>query len=221
MPSYTVQRATTRPALRGEWDGPAWHSVPALEITHFHERGSDHRPVTRVKVLYDDQGLYVFFQVQDRYVRCVHTEYNSSVCRDSCAEFFVEPVAGRGYFNFEINCGGTMLLYYITQSASIKYDPVHVDLPRLEKVKIHASMPKVVDPEITEPVTWTLEYFVPFELFESYVGSLPPVPGSIWRANFYKCGDQTSHPHWGMWSEVHGKLSFHKPEFFAPLYFAK
>ena len=23
-----------------------------------------------------------------------------------------------------------------------------------------------------------------------------------WRANFYKCGDDTSHPHWAAWSPL-------------------
>ena len=44
-----------------------------------------------------------------------------------------------------------------------------------------------------------------------YCGGAPPVPGDRWRANFYKCGDETSHPHWASWSPV-GRLDFHRPQ---------
>ncbi len=219
MREYTIKRIKTKPNLDGDFDGSAWAHADIVNVDHFHEKSSDHHPVTRVKVLYDDDGLYLIYHVQDQYVRAANIGYQASVCRDSCAEFFVEPVPGRGYFNFEINCGGSMLLYYCSRSQTIKYDPVEINRERLDMVKIYHSLPEKVEPEITEPTTWTLEFHVPFALFEPYVGAIPPVAGTIWRANFYKCADQTSHPHWGMWNPIPGKLGFHKPEHFAPLIF--
>ena len=220
MEHYTIQRATTVPALDGDWDGPAWGRVPALPVAHFHDKSSDHRPITEARLLYDETGFYVIFRVDDRYVRSVELNRNGQVCRDSCVEFFVEPVAGRGYFNFEINCGGTLLLHYNARSATTKFDPVELDQGRLELVKIYHSLPRTVDPEMTEPVTWEVEFFSPYDLFESFVGSVPRGPGAIWRANLYKCADATSHPHWAMWNAIPGALGFHKPEFFAPLQFS-
>jgi hypothetical protein len=43
--------------------------------------------------------------------------------------------------------------------------------------------------------------------------------GNLWRANFYKCGDDTSHPHWAAWSPV-DELNFHLPRCFGRLGFA-
>ena len=169
-----------------------------------------------------DEGLFLFYRVRDKYVRCVHAEYQSSVCRDSCVEFFVEPKPDRGYFNFEINCGGAMLLYYI-QDATIVGDDfkqreeVPWELGKL--VQIHHSMPSTVEPEIEDDTDWVVEYFVPFALFESFVGPLAPVAGQTWRANFYKCADECSHPHWASWAPLHGEVSFHVPQHFAPIRF--
>ena len=41
--------------------------------------------------------------------------------------------------------------------------------------------------------------------------------GQVWRANLYKCGDQTSHPHWASWAPIGEALNFHQPGFFGGL----
>jgi hypothetical protein len=81
-------------------------------------------------------------------------------------------------------------------------------------------MPEVVEPEIREPTIWFLEFHIPFALFEKHVGPLGKVGGQTWTANFYKCGDKTSHPHWASWSPV-DKLNFHLPRCFGNLVFEK
>ncbi len=35
------------------------------------------------------------------------------MCRDSCVELFLEPKPGRGYFNFEFNCAGTLMACHV------------------------------------------------------------------------------------------------------------
>ncbi|MDD6236825.1 MAG: carbohydrate-binding family 9-like protein, partial [Clostridiales bacterium] len=35
------------------------------------------------------------------------------------------------------------------------------------------------------------------------------------RGNFYKCGDKTKHPHFGMWNPINNEFpDFHLPQFF-------
>jgi hypothetical protein len=47
-----------------------------------------------------------------------------------------------------------------------------------------------------------------------------PGPGVTWRANFYKCADKTSHPHWLTWAHVnYPKPKFHLPEYFGRIEF--
>jgi hypothetical protein len=53
-------------------------------------------------------------------------------------------------------------------------------------------------------------------VLERYVGPLAPLAGQVWRGNFYKCGDRTSHPHWAAWSPV-DELNFHLPRCFGAL----
>ena len=108
---YLVRRTTSRPLLDREWT-----DAQVGTIAHFHRTSSDHRPVTCFKLLYDDAGIYIQFDVRDRYVLCRRTEDQAMVCRDSCVEAFLQPTVDRGYFNFEINCCGAMLLWYVTDA---------------------------------------------------------------------------------------------------------
>jgi hypothetical protein len=221
---YVVKRTVIAPAPRDEWASQRWAAANTLEVNQFHPRSSDHRPRTQAKLLHDDAHLYVLFRVQDRYVRCVHTTYQSFVSRDSCVEFFLQPDPERGYFNFEVNCGGTMLLYYIedptrTETALFrKYTPVPKELA--ETVRIWHSVPTRVDPEISKPVDWTLGCAIPFSLFEPFVGAAGAQTAHGWRGNFFKCGDETSHPHWASWSPIGEILRFHQPECFGAISFA-
>jgi len=154
--------------------------------------------------------------VRDNYVRCVTTEHNGNVCQDSCVEFFVEPPGGEGYLNFEFNCGGTMLIYHIrdcrrTEDGFRNFSPITAGEAAV--VRVFASMPRIVDPEIAVETTWRLGFSLPFLLFESRFKHLSVISGQTWRGNFYKCADGTSHPHWASWSPV-STLNFHLPECF-------
>lgn len=137
-------------------------------------------------------------------------------------EFFVEPKAGRGYFNFEFNCGGSFLVNHIV-------DPTRTPngfkqftrLPEsvAKQVQVRASLPPMVEPEITRPMNWTLEFQIPLLLLEEYVGPLGQLAGQIWRGNFFKCAEENSHPHWAAWSPV-DEFNFHLPRCFGELRFA-
>ena len=213
---YKVKFADLRPKMMGSWDGPEWMQADTLELNHYRPEGSGHRPKTSVRLLSDTDGIFGIFRVEDRYVRSVGTHYGDPVYKDSCVEFFVKPKPDKGYFNFEFNCGGTLLCSYITDPERTREGfREFVSVPEEEGrfVIISHSLPGFVDPEIADSVTWTLEFFIPLELLENYVGSFGNVRGSEWKANFYKCGDETSHPHWVSWQPV-PKLNFHMPKCF-------
>ena len=155
-------------------------------------------------------------------MRCVRTEYGSEVWKDSCVEFFVEPKPGRGYFNFEFNCGGAFLASHIvdpTRTSEGFKDFTRVTEAVARQIKVRASLPPLAEPEITVTTHWTLEFYVPFALLECYVGRLGEVAGQTWRGNFFKCAEDNSHPHWAAWSPV-DEFNFHLPRCFGQLHFA-
>jgi len=220
---YVIKPAAARPHLDGDWDSEIWQGANTAAIDWFHPKSSDHHPETQARVLYSDAGLHLIFRVKDRYVRSITTEYMGPVWKDACAEFFVQPKPDKGYFNIEMNCGGTFLISYVTEiDVDGKRKKNYEDLPWElgGRIDVYHSMPKTVEPENPDPVEWRLEYFVPYEVFEKYVGAIGILSGQQWRGNFYKCAENNSHPHWGAWSPVGEVLSFHQPEKFGVLTFA-
>ncbi len=194
-----------------------------LKIDQFRPESSAHRPQTEVEIDYLPAGLRLCFRVKDRYVRCMHTMPQAQVCKDSCVEFFARPRAELGYFNFEANCGGNLLAYYITDWRRTEPGgPLTAFTPlqpaELGQIRVSASLPRVIDPELTVPTDWQLEMFIPLTVLAKYVGELGALPGQRWRANFYKCADASSHPHWAAWNPVR-ELNFHQPEDFGELQF--
>lgn len=217
--SCKVAKVATSPTIDANWEKAPWRAIEPQLIGRYVGEKPRHCPKTQVKIAYDDAALYVIFRVEDQYVRAVETEHNGNVCRDSCVEFFFTPGRDprRGYFNLEMNCGGTLLFRY--QDAPRK-NCVHLPANECSAIQIAHSLPEIVDPEIREPVTWTVEYRLPVAILDRYCKVDKPAPGVLWRANFYKCADRTSHPHWLTWSPIDvSPPDFHRPEYFGTLKF--
>ncbi len=214
-----VKLSSSSMQIDADWNKPQWQEIEAIDIEK--QMGPDPKFVPRVqaKLMYDEENIYGIFRVEDRYVRSTVQEYNGNVSGDSCVEFFFSPDSAypERYFNLEINAGGTPLIFYITKP----WDEVNkLKTEDIQQIEIAHSLPEVVDPEITEPTTWTIEYRIPLSMLEKFSNVTRPKAGTIWKANFYKTGSKTSNPNYLTWSFVdHPKPNFHLPRFFGTLKF--
>jgi hypothetical protein len=211
---YNVYELKQSMKIDANWDKPQWNNVKAVDLTNYMGSMPSYKPSVHAKLMYDDNNIYVIFNVKDRYVRCITKDINGPVWEDSCVEFFFAPDTGfnERYFNLEINCGGTPLMHYNTIAKKQITELVTDDI---KKIEIAHSLPQIVDPEISEPVTWTLEYRIPLVMLEKYSRVTNPKPGINWRANFFKIAENNSNPHYLTWSV----LESNQPDFHLPQYF--
>jgi hypothetical protein len=217
--TYRVRRMKDKPTMDADWNKAAWKGVIPVTLEYFMGQEPAHQPKVQAKAAYDDHFLYLIWKVEDQYVLAKHTQHQQDVYRDSCAEFFFTPGGDpekRGYFNLETNCNGVNLF------------GVHVAARKDEKLTAQefasivtaTSLKGPIDREIAQPTIWTLEYKIPLRLLEKFTTIERPRPGVSWRGNFYKCADDTSHPHWLTWSPVtNAKPAFHLPKYFGLLVF--
>lgn len=211
---YEVLAAEKEMIINADWNKAIWKSTKSVKLENFMGERPDHFPAVEMKMRYDKNNIYVIFKVVDRYVRAIAKETNGNVWEDSCVEFFFTPGEDTktGYFNLETNCIGTFLMQYHNQIAN---DDGFVSPNDNKGIEIKSSLPPEYDKEHEGPLTWYLEYKMPHSFLLNYLPFESPAPGVKWRANFYKCGDKTSHPHWITWAPVDfPQPKFHLPEFF-------
>jgi hypothetical protein len=205
--------------LDARWEKYPWNEIQPLKLEHYMGEKPEHFPGVDTRLAYDEDALYIIFRVEDRFVCARSKNYQERVCEDSCVEFFFTPGKNRshGYFNLEVNCGGTAFFHH---QKGRQVADLPVSSADFGQIQIAHTLPKIVDPEITESTIWVVEYSLPFAVLGKYAPLTQPCSGVIWHANFYKCADGSSHPHWLTWSTVDMPgPDFHRPEFFGRLVF--
>lgn len=155
--------------------------------------------------------LVVLYHVRGHDLRAFALQDNEMVCHDSCCEFFVSDPSDGTYYNFEMNCIGTLK----AAKRRSREDYQLFDQERLGRILRHISLERS---QIDMPGihSWQVAVCIPFELMGYAAGNMPESVG----ANFYKCADKSAHPHFLSWNPV-GTLhpDFHRPEYFGKLEF--
>jgi hypothetical protein len=200
--SYNVERLSQIMVIDANWDKPQWQNTKALEISNYMGTIPEFQPQVKAKMMYDEENIYVIFQVKDRYVRCLTTEYNGPVYKDSAVEFFFSPDSSQPllYFNLETNCGGTALMQY---NLVPRKESTAIDTNDIKLIEMAHSLPRI-----------------PLAMLEKYSLITHPEKGIIWRANFYKIAENNSNPHYITWAVVDNSYpDFHLPKYFGKLLF--
>ena len=217
--TYDIESIKERISIDANWDKAAWQRIKAIQIDNRMGEEPKFRPLTEAKVLYDASNIYVIFRVHDKFVKSTVTKYNGHVSGDSCVEFFFSPNSAEPghYFNLEINAGGTPLIFFVTKP---RKEHKKISDSLISQIEIAHSLPAVVNPEITDEVTWTIECRIPLSILKEFTDVAMPEPGVAWRANFYKTGSDTSNPHYYTWSPVSNPFpDFHLPAYFGTIQF--
>ena len=198
---------------------PEWQECEYLSIVQDNGWEMKFMPKTSVKLLYSDRLIYVLFHVDDRYVRCGTNRTNGEVWREACVEMFFAPseASPSNYFSLEINCAGAIRLGYHVPGENRN---VLVDKDDIGTIKLCQSLSGIIETEIETPIAWIMEVAVPLRMLEKYSPVDMPRPGVTWRANFQKCAENNSHPHWLSWAPIDSpEPKFHLPEYFGTIEF--
>jgi hypothetical protein len=195
-----------------------WQRADVGKIDQFPWTHHDVRPETSFRLLYSPGFLFLRFDCREMEIAASRMEHQTEVWKDNCVEMFVSPSPdlSLGYFNFEFNCLGAMLLAFGEGRSGRRSIP----LEDLGAIQISTALKHPVHHLGEEPQEWFLEALIPLELISRYSGAVPPVPGARWRANFNKCAESVRDPHWAVWSHIEtGQPDFHQPQFFGTLLF--
>lgn len=158
--------------------------------------------------------LFVSFLVSEKSIRGAVSEDNGPVYQDSCVEFFVQVPGQDFYYNFETNCIGVM------HAAKRKSRAEKAQFPAdtMSRIIRYSSLPKEPFEEkfSDDGFKWNVIIGIPFDIIGLDPANLPEKI----TANFYKCGDNLSDPHFLSWNPIKiNKPDFHRTDYFGEIEF--
>ncbi|MBO6052359.1 MAG: carbohydrate-binding family 9-like protein [Clostridia bacterium] len=177
--------------LDGDLTKPFWQRGEWL--TDFHDIEGDSKPKpykkTRVKVLWDEEALYVGAELSDDQIWATVTERDAVIFADNDFEIFLAPQdSGHRYYEIEMNALNTVWdLYMERPQRDLVRRIISWDVRGMESaVKIAG--------ELNNPSAdnrfWSLEIKLPWYSFRECPADrcqpdrLAPAAGEIWRMDF-------------------------------------
>ena len=185
-------------------------------------------PKVSFRMFHTGAQLLLRFDVEECCTMALVTEDNGEVWTDSCVEFFLALDDGSeqhgngtdngdtagGYYNFETNCAGRMLLAFRKERPNPEYAPKDV----MDSVKRTPSLGSEPFAERKGDNRWSLTLAIPATALFRH--DIKEWSGLRARMNLYKCGDKLSRPHYLSWKPIaNPEPNFHLTKFFTNVEF--
>ena len=202
-------------AVDGKGSAPAW-SKSQWQALALRGTAAGAYP-TRFKMLYSATGLYVLMDGEDRALTASFKDDFLDLWTEDVFEFFLWPDERYPvYFEYEISPLGFELPILVPNFGGQFYGwrPWHYEAGRKTRKAVSVRGGSA---ESGASITgWTAEVFVPYDLFKP-LQSVPPKPGTRWRANVYRMDYDGGRTVSWNWAPVRG--TFHQPDKFGTLVF--
>ncbi|MHB8876902.1 MAG: carbohydrate-binding family 9-like protein [Myxococcaceae bacterium] len=178
---YEAVRADKPPAMDGTLDDPAWQKALAAELVgSFDGRPSSLR--TSVRMLWDDQNLYVGFECEDPDAWGSLLKHDDPIYNEEAVEVFLDANGdGKSYNELQVSPNNVTFDAAFAARRSDLATAMAWESGVKTAVKVRG---KVNDPADRDE-GWSAEMVIPIaSLLE--VPSAPPKSGDRWRFNAYR-----------------------------------
>ncbi len=217
--SYNCMRASAPLVIDGRPDEADWQKAPVTELVSDIRGGRFLTPAksTRVRMLWDDEHLYICAELEEENITATLREHDSIIYHDNDFEVFLDPDGdGCNYFEIETNAFGTVMdlimdrPYRSGGSFFLPWD--------CRDLRLAVSCDGTLNQPGDRDRRWFVEMAIPFASLAHNFKS--PREFKVWRVNFSRV--QWPHPgkpeeNW-VWSPT-GKVDMHMPERWGYLHF--
>lgn len=172
---YRCRRIESNLTIDGDLGKPEWKAAEAVALKH-NATGGSIKLNTSVKLLWNNDFLYVGFNCQDDYVCATMTEYNDKLYEEDVVEIFIDDDRDlKTYVEVEVNPLNAVLHYNIQNNLNKGI----LQFARVQKV-VHSA---VVRDEGNK--AFTVELTIPLTEFITAKNN-PPIKGDRWLMNLYR-----------------------------------
>jgi hypothetical protein len=181
LPTYVVPRRTGEITLDGKLDDAAWQKSPSTPAFVNTMNGGPAKSETHAKLLYDDQFLYVAFDVQTADVWGTKTQKDEPIYGEQVVEIFIDADGDqRTYNELEVSPHNVQF--------DAAFEARRSDLAKAMAWDSHMESAVQVQGTLDNPSDtdrgFTVEMKIPLANLYA-VPHLPPRPGDTWRFNLY------------------------------------
>ncbi len=227
---YVCHRADKAPDLDGKLGDPSWEAVPWSDDFVDIEGDKKPRPRqrTRMKMLWDDECLYIAAQLDETHVWGTLTKHDSVIFQDNDFEVFLDPDSDSHlYAEMEMNALNTTWDLLLTRPYKDGGKAIDAwEIPGLRTaVHIDGSLndPRGADKGWSVEIAWPWNSLKELSQGKVQGGAVPPRDGDQWRVNFsrvqwqheivdgkYRKVKGKAEDNW-VWSPQ-GVIDMHRPE---------
>lgn len=211
-PVYDCHKTEGKIKIDGKLNEKDWQkAVPSGEFRDIRGEGwpAPAMPTT-MKMLYDDDYLYIGGTITESNITGSLTERDAIIYRDNDFEVFIDPYGdGKFYYEFECNAKGTLMdllmdkPYINNGNYLLNWD--------CSGVKLAVSLDGTLNKPSDTDKAWYVEMAIPFKSLQP--GNVDPRSRKVWRMNFsrvewlQKGGPEEN---W-VWSPT-GVVDIHRPD---------
>ena len=212
MNQYIVKHMTEDARAASFTDAFSLAAIPSVfqninrATLSYHWEKNDYKPETYAWMGWNGAGLHVLMASREPEIRSVVAVDGGDSYTDSCMECFVmpKPDISMRYVNIELT----------------PRPATHIGVGEGRHArKVFSIVPNGFNPSasVYDGAWWAVSYTIPTGFLNEHF-DFTPKSGDVMHGNFYKCGEATAQPHYGMWQPYAiEKPDYHRPELFGTL----
>lgn len=217
MPEYRCRKTNTPPAVDGLISPAVWDQAQPVSLPLADTGGEPAQP-SEVRLLYDDNYLYVAFHCVDDEIWGTLTNRDDHVCSEEAVEIFISPTGDeRFYHEIEVSPLNTIYDLYILNDPRCEPPIRFIEEWDCLDLKTAIHVEGELNSRTGNDKYWNCEMAIPFAEMHA-APNLPPKPGDRWRMNLYRIDRRRTGDEYCSWSRV-GEINFHQPSKFGDLVF--
>jgi len=213
-----------------DWQAASW-TADFVDIEGDMKPQPFHR--TRIKMLWDNQGLYIAAELEEPHIWASLTERDAVIFHDNDFEVFIDPDGDtHDYYELELNALGTLWDLFLLKPYRDRQQ-VAVNAWDIRGIEYGIDLKGTLnDPSDTDH-SWTVEMLLPWKILSECAHKpVPPDEGDYWRMNFSRVQWETDvidgnylkkpgRPEYNWVWSPQGLIAMHYPERWGFVFFTK
>ncbi|MDR1552229.1 MAG: carbohydrate-binding family 9-like protein [Prevotellaceae bacterium] len=183
---YTVcHKASEKIKIDGYFDESAWEKTEWIDDFEDIRGGGFPEYKTQVKMLWDDDFLYLAIKFEDPHICAFITENEKQIYLDNAFELFIDPDGdAHDYYEFEINAAGATWDLQMDKPYSRGGNfNSNWTIDNIRKaIFLNGTLNNPTDIDSF----WTIELAMPFAALDEYSDGKHPDNETKWRLNFLR-----------------------------------